>query len=160
MPFGTYADAGDWTDTDSFLIKTAAGTREAFFSQMATYLAPRLGLATITASEDLAARDLVNIWSSAGAARARKADADDPLKDAWGYVLAAVSSGNPALVLPIGLITGFSGLTDGAEYFLSSTAGGVTDTAPTGAGKIQQSIGRAVGDTAILFVRGEPLELS
>lgn len=53
--------------------------------------------ASITASEALAAGDLVNIWNSTGA-KARKADATVAGKEAHGFVLASVSNGASATV--------------------------------------------------------------
>jgi len=50
-------------------------------------------VSTITASEDLSGGDFVNVWESTGA-KARKADATTAGKEATGFVLAAVTSGN------------------------------------------------------------------
>src|SRR3954462_1256812 len=68
--------------------------------------------ASITASEALAAGDLVNIWNSTGA-KVRKADATTAGKEAHGFVLAAVSSSATATVYFEGTDTGVSGLTAG-----------------------------------------------
>ena len=63
---------------------------------------------TITASENLAQGDWVNIWNSGGNLRVRKADATlsgGAVKLAHGFVLTAVTSGNPAAVYTSGLNT-------------------------------------------------------
>jgi hypothetical protein len=104
---------------------------------------------SFTASENIAARDLINV---AGTGQIRKADASND-RPAVGFALAAIASAAAGNVYFEGVIPGFSGLTVGAPYFLSdSAAGGVTATAVTaGAGKISQQIGVAISATEISF---------
>lgn len=112
----------------------------------------------LVASEALSAGDLVNVWDDAGTAKMRKADADTISKKAHGFVKDAVSSGATGKIYPEeNVITGLSGLTIGATYFLSQTAGGVTTTAPTGANVISQSVGYALSATELLFRPGSPI---
>lgn len=114
---------------------------------------------TITASENLAAGDLVNIHESTGF-KVRKADATNPAKQADGFVLAAVTSGQPATVWPEeAIITGLSGI-EAKTYFLSATAGLFTDDPPAGAGNLVQEIGRGISATEIMFRPGEPVTLA
>ncbi len=104
---------------------------------------------SVTAGETIAAGDIVYI-DSAGAVF--KADADAAAKAAIGFVLSGITSGASGTVyFGSGMITGLTGLTPGSLYYLSSTAGGVTTTAPTGTGKIQQIVGRAVSSTVLYF---------
>lgn len=106
---------------------------------------------SIQASENLAAGDLVNIWTSGGA-RVRKADASTSGKEANGFVLAAVTSGQNATVYFEGTITGLSGLTIGARYYVSAASpGAATATAPSGSGNVVQYVGVAVSATEISF---------
>jgi len=106
--------------------------------------------ATIQASENLAAGDFVNVWVSGGASRVRKADASAAGKEAHGFVLAAVTSGNNATVYFEGQNTQVSGRTIGARQYLSaSTPGAATETAPSGAGQVVQLLGVAVSATSI-----------
>lgn len=128
-------------------------------SGWAVYAAGTVISATLTASEALAANDLVNIWSDAGVAKVRKADADDPAKDVDGFVLAAVLSGAAAVVYAGGIIGGYSGLSDGSPYFLSATAGLATVTPPSSAGQILQRVGKAISDTQILARIEPPITL-
>ena len=116
---------------------------------------------SITASENLAASDLVNIHNSSGE-KARKADASGGLaKRAHGFVLASVSSGQPATVYFEGTITGLSGLTPGASQFLSgTTAGAATATAPTTPTHIAQNIGVAISATEISFEPQRPVVIA
>lgn len=114
----------------------------------------------LTASENLAAGDLVNVWDDSGTAKVRKADATSPSKRAHGFVLASVSSSATATVYFEGTITGLSSLTRGATYFLGTTAGAVTTTATSTAGHIVQQVGVAVSATELSFEPQQPVELA
>lgn len=115
--------------------------------------------ASITASEALAAGDLVNVWSDGGAFKVRKADASAAGKEAHGFVLAAVSAGAAATVYFEGTNTQMTGLTPGA-LFLSATAGKAQASAPTGAGQVVQRVGFAVSATALNFQASQPVVLA
>lgn len=112
---------------------------------------------SITTSEALAAGDFVNIWNSTGA-KARKADASTAGKEAHGFVLAAVSSGQPATVYSEGTNTQVTGMTAGVVY-LSTTPGQATATPPSGSGQIVQRLGVAVSTTAVNFQQHQPITL-
>lgn len=114
--------------------------------------------ASITASENLAAGDFVNIHNSTGV-KVRKADATTAGKEAHGFVLGAVTSGNPGTVYFEGTNTGVTGATPGVVY-LHTTAGGFTATAPAGAGNAVQRVGVAVSATAINFEPHPPIILA
>jgi hypothetical protein len=104
---------------------------------------------SLTASEAIAARDFVNV-SATG--QVRKADASND-RPAHGFAQSAIANAASGTVTFEGIITGFSGLTVGATYYLSDTvAGGISATPPTaGAGKINQQIGVAISATEISF---------
>jgi len=105
---------------------------------------------TVPAGEALTAGDFVNLYSNAGTLTARKAVADDVTKLCNGYVLASVAGTENVIVYTGGVNTALSGLTAGTTYFLSTTTGGtVVSTQPTSG--IAQSVGFAVGTTAIMF---------
>ena len=114
--------------------------------------------ASIQASENLAAGDWVNVWNNSGA-KVRKADATTAGKEAHGFVLAAVTSGNPATVYFEGTNTQVSGQTPGA-VFLQTTAGIGGATVPSASGNVAQQIGVAVSATAVNFERGTPVVLA
>jgi hypothetical protein len=118
-------------------------------------------VATIQASENLAAGAFVNVWNSAGSVRVRNADGSTTGKDVDGFVLSAVTSGQNATVYFTDVNTQLTGLTVGSDYYLSDTSpGGVVSTAPTGAGKTSQFVGEAVSTTAIVFNPGPPITLA
>lgn len=109
----------------------------------------------VNASEALGAGDLVNIWDDAGTPKARLADASGD-KQADGFVLAAVSLGDPATVYSEGTNDQLSGMTGGVEQYLSAaTPGGVTATPPTGSGDLVQRVGKAFSATALNFQKGD-----
>lgn len=115
--------------------------------------------AVINASEGLAAGDWINVWNDAGAAKVRKADATAAGKEAHGFVLASVSSGNPATVYFEGTNTQVTGQTPGAVY-LQTTAGAGAATVPGASGNVVQQIGVAVSATAVNFERSTPVVLA
>ncbi len=115
----------------------------------------------LPASENLAAGDFVNIWTDTGVAKVRKADASTSGKEADGFVLSAVTSGNNATVYFEGTNTQMTGLTPGGAYFLSaSTPGGVASAAPSGSGNVIQKVGKATSTTAINVEMAEPIVLA
>jgi len=113
-------------------------------------------VAVITASEALAAGAYVNIYSGG----VRNADATTAGKPVDGFVLTAVSSGASAQVYKEGTNTQLSGLTLGADMYLSTTAGVATATPPSAAGNIVQRIGKAMSTTSADFERGAPVVLA
>ena len=115
--------------------------------------------ATIVASENLAAGDLVNVWNDAGTAKVRKADGTTAGKEAHGFVLSAVSSAASATVYFEGTNTAVTGRTPGKQY-LSTVAGSTTTTAPSGAGNVVQIVGFATSATTINFQSGVPVFLA
>lgn len=115
-----------------------------------------VGAATqiLPASETLSAGSFVNVWSDSGVARVRLADNSNG-READGYVLSAVTSGNNATVYPMdGTNSSLSGLTPGAKYYLG-TAGGVIsspldETSAGNANKVSQLLGKAKSATELM----------
>lgn len=105
---------------------------------------------SITASENLSAGNLVNVWNSGGNFRVRKADATTQGKEAHGFILSSVSSGGAAQVYLEGTVTGLSGLLPG-RYYLSTNPGEITDTPPAASGNVVQYVGNAVSATELTF---------
>lgn len=109
---------------------------------------------TVPTSENLAAGAIVNLYSNAGTLTARNANATDATKPAVGFVLAAVTSpANASVYFGGNMNNQCAGLTLGSHVFLSaSVAGGVTATAPSGAGNlVQQLAWSAIGPTEFVF---------
>jgi hypothetical protein len=114
----------------------------------------------IVASENLAAGDLINVWNDGGTAKIRKADASTQGKDAQGFVLASVTSGNSGTVYFEGSNTQMTSLTPGLQFLSSTTPGKTTTTAPTAAGTIVQRVGFATSDTSMNFQSNAPVLLA
>lgn len=122
----------------------------------ATMMPPGIGAdaKTFTASEAIAAGDIVHIHDSSGA-KVRKADATTSGKPAVGFAQSAIANGASGTVTFEGVLTGLSGLTIGAAYYLGTTAGTITATPPTGSGNIVQKIGTAISATELSFEPGD-----
>jgi hypothetical protein len=119
---------------------------------------------TITAGEDLAARDLIyqDLFNqrSGGATRWYKVDTDATgpvrISPRLGIALAAITSGNTgqAQVRP-GRVSGFTGLTAGQGVWASGTAGALTQTEPvipsTGTQNAVRLVGYAASTTEVDF---------
>lgn len=116
-----------------------------------------VAVATITAGEALAANDVIyqDIFNqrAGGATKWYKVDTDavGPVKISprIGMALAAISSGATGLaqVRP-GRVAGFTGLTAGAPVWASTTAGGITQTAPSLPSSGTQNAIRLIGIAA------------
>jgi len=93
---------------------------------------------TVTAGEALSARDFVYVAPVTGggltAGRAYKADADTVRASTqgfyFGFVVANISAAATGTVRIMGSMAGFT-VTAGAPQYLSTTAGAITETAPT-----------------------------
>lgn len=116
-----------------------------------------------TTSENIAAGSIVNLYLNGGVLTARKADATTTGKEADGFVIATTLSGaNATVYFSSNTNTAASGLTIGGEYYLDTTAGGVVLAAssPTGAGNVNQYVGKALSATSLVFERGEAVEMA
>lgn len=112
----------------------------------------------VTTSENLSAGNLVNLYSNGGVFTARKADGTTAGKEADGYVLASTTGGQNTTIYGIGTNSAVTGLTPGRVY-LSTTAGGITQTPPSSAGNVVQDVGFATASGELWFQRGTPIIL-
>lgn len=104
------------------------------------------------AAETLTGPCIVDVFDDSGTVKVRNALADASDYEAAGFALASYATGAQVQVKTLGNITGLSGLTPGAYYYLSdSTPGAITLTAPTTTGHVVQNIGRAISPTALSF---------
>lgn len=114
----------------------------------------------VTASEALAAGDLVNIYNNSSVANCRKADGSTTGKEAHGFVLAAVSNAATATIYMEGSNTQMTSLTPGNQFLSATTPGKTTTTAPSTAGQTVQQVGFAVSATQMNFQSGTPITLA
>lgn len=107
-----------------------------------------------TAGEALAAGDFVYITNTG---TVMKADATVIAKAARGYTLVSVLNAALATIYFDESNSALSAMTPGATYYLSTTPGAVTTTAPTGTGNIVQEIGFASSATNLHVNIKEPV---
>lgn len=99
-----------------------------------------------TAGEALATGDVVCIADADG--YAYEADANDSgLRPAIGIVGKGAASGGTVEIIIVGVMDGWSSLSEGAECYMSETASAVTQSAPSW----NQQIGVALTDTKYFF---------
>jgi hypothetical protein len=116
---------------------------------------------TVTASENLSAGDLINLWNDAGTLKMRKADASTEGKEVDGFVKDAVVADAQGIAYFDGSITGLAGLTLGSRYYLSAAApGGIVTAPPSAAGQVVQYVGKASSATELVFEAGPPVTLA
>lgn len=153
-PISTSAGAGD---AGKVMVTNGSGVIDSTFLPTDAVAASK----SITASENLAAGDFVNLHASSGL-KARKADGTTNGKAADGFVLAAVTSGQPGIVYFGGINSSVTGATPGNRAWLSGTvAGGFVETPVTsGAGKTSQALGQILSATEIDFQPGAPTTLA
>lgn len=110
-----------------------------------------------TAGETLTAGDFVYFN---GTGEVLKADATSLAKQAKGYVNANVTNAGTATVFFDDSNTGLSGLTINVPYYLSTTPGQITTTAPSTATQIVQRVGFANSATNLRVDIEEPVLIS
>lgn len=125
--------------TRAYVLATATGTATITYNQQTI---------TATGGETIASGNIC--YFKEADQRWWKADADltatiDNVQ--LGVAQGAVTAGNTFVVLISGLSTNFTGLTAGAKYYLSNTAGGVSTTAGTNS----LLLGNAINTTTLLF---------
>jgi hypothetical protein len=137
-------------DSGEFIIADASGKLDISF------LPNGVGADAITATagEALTAGDFV--YFTAGGS-VMKADATSYAKRAMGYVLTSVANAGQATVYFDESNSALSGLTVGAVYFISATAGVATATAPTTSGQFSQALGFATSATTLHVNIQEPI---
>jgi len=107
----------------------------------------------VIASEDIDFGAVVHLHPDAGVLKVRNANATDDSRPVRGYASnAAILTGNMGEVtLFNGLHPFFTGLTLGADYYLSTTDGLLTTTAPSSPGNLVQYVGFALSATDLYF---------
>lgn len=99
------------------------------------------------ATEAIAVGAAVNFYNNAGALGVRNASASAAGKQCHAYASAAVASGAYGEFIQQGACLLLTGLTIGATYYLSNTAGAFSTTT----GVISQKVGYALNSTTLIF---------
>lgn len=101
-------------------------------------------------SEALSAGDMVNVFDDNGTQKIRKAVSTDTAKFCCGYVREAAAVGDEVTMFVWGIVTGYSGLTPGMPYYLSSTTpGGIQKANPNS--NFSQLVGFAIANDTLYF---------
>lgn len=109
-----------------------------------------------TSNGAITAKDMCYVETAGTIARASAA-AGTP-HGAQGYALTSVATGQPITIQLEGKISGLTGLTPGATYFLSNTtAGAITATPPSATGELWQPVGTALSATELNFEPDTPI---
>lgn len=101
-----------------------------------------------------AAGTVVYLYNNAGVLTAGKANATNNTKPCRAIVSSEGGSsgaGDFAEVMLGGLVGNLAGMTPGVTYYLSTTDGLITNTAPVAAGNIEQFLGFALSATLLWF---------
>src|SRR5664279_2906020 len=99
---------------------------------------------SVVTSENLAAGAVVDLYLNGGVITARNSDATSAGKEADGYVIASSTSPAANTVYFNGILSGTTGLTVGAVYYMDKTVpGGLVTTPPSATGNIAQRVGKA-----------------
>lgn len=110
---------------------------------------------TAVAGETLATGNVVCLKDSDG--KAYKADANDAaLRPAVGIIGLGGASGANVEIIAVGILRGWTGLSEGTNAYLSETAGAVTQSSPT----YSQKLGVAISTTEYFFAAQEYLDTS
>lgn len=164
-PIERDATSGKFTETQP--VTTSAGTADAGkLVQLdgsghldASVVPAGFGVSAYVAnaSGNLSAGDAVYVNSSSLIARASAATSGNAT---IGFILVAVTSGQPATMYRSGDNTAVTGLTAGSRYYLSDTTpGGITSVPVTGSGKMSQYVGTALSATALGWNPDDPTVL-
>lgn len=100
-----------------------------------------------TAEVTIAARDVVYISSADNVSPASASSV--AASCALGLAIAGAAAAASVSVRKSGVLSGFSGLTPAARYYLSTTAGTITATLPTGTGNTIVQVGYAKSATQL-----------
>ena len=151
VPISTSAGAGD----ASKMVQTdAAGKLDESLMPASISIQVKV----VSASEDLSAGDLVNLWDDTGTIKARLADASLS-RPAVGYIAAGALTGANATVYLEGVNNQLSGLTPGLVWL--GDAGAATQTAPaSGSGGISQIVGTGLAAAELEFEANDPITLA
>jgi len=108
----------------------------------------------LPAGEAISYGYMVNLYNNAGVLNARNANATNNTKMCHGYCNEIGGSAGGGAYTEVIVLSGMvitSGLTPGTRYFLATTNGLITATAPVAAGNIEQVVGIALSATEFLF---------
>lgn len=103
-------------------------------------------------AENMVAGEMVHLLGVGNTVQARKADASDATRPARAFCYLGANAGDRGeVMIGPGAITNLAGLTAGAKYYLSVTAGLISTLPPVAPGELIQEVGFALSDTVLWF---------
>lgn len=159
LTIGDSAASGIWKKITWANIKTAFGALFNIVEDTTPQLGGALDLNAkpvveiFTAGESVVAGDVCYLKSDGKFWKA-DSDAESTCKGLLAMANASISANATGQFIVIGKFT-TSGLTAGAVYYVSGTAGGITSTAPSTTGKIVRVVGYAESTTVFYFKPSE-----
>jgi len=132
---------GEWTKYKNSTSTILSGNLRRFYAE---------------AAEDITSNQLIAFWDSGAGLKVRLANATDNTRVAVGYCSTAsgvLTGGVGEFVLGTGVPL-FAGLTIGAHYWLSTTAGAISNTPAVAAGNVEQYVGIAISTTELSLALG------
>jgi len=115
----------------------------------------------IATSETLSANDIVNVFDTGGGVQAvRRADGGTNKFQAHGIVIQAYTHPTNARIFLNGIMPGFTALTPGLEYYLSTTPGQVSLTPPSAPAELVHCVGVAMSTTELDVEMTRPVHLA
>lgn len=105
---------------------------------------------TATAANTFAAGE-IGIYVAAGTVTKCDADAEATTKGMLVMATEAITASTSGTFLIVGKVTGLTGLTQGSTYYVSTTTGAITATAPSATGDFVRVVGHALSTTEFMF---------
>lgn len=132
----------------------SAADQISYDANPSSVLLENMGRFYIMAGEALNYGELVTFYKAGNRIKAKRADATDNTKwcDAVCTNPRGIQLGEVGEVNVVAAVINTSGLTPAARYYLSTSPGRITATAPTGGGNLKQYVGQAISSNS-LFVR-------
>lgn len=118
-----------------------------------TLLAGNLNRLYVIASETIIQGAAISLFNNGGALNVRNANATNNTRICDGFCSSpgGIIAGSPGEIILNSGVAFIGGLTIGARYWLSTTAGLIIAVPPVAAGNIEQYLGIAISATALSF---------
>jgi hypothetical protein len=151
IPYLSGAPSASPTDSGRFLVYDDSNNKlyiwdGAAWDDLSSVSAANSLEDSYTADEALTANDAVYISAADNVSKADN-DAGSGASHVIGFAKSTVSDTDPVVVQKAGVMSGFSSLTAGDRYFLSNTAGAISNSVPTGSGAVIVQVGYAKNTT-------------
>lgn len=104
-----------------------------------------------TVNDTITPGQTVSLINNTGTLTAVRANATDNTKPCRAFSAGTYNPGDNGQFILMGIIPYFSGMTPGTKYYLATTSGQFTSTAPAVVGNVVQEIGYVLTPTTMFF---------